>query len=132
MESGLEGRNNQFPSHLKAVVHDVSMESGLEGRNNRSSGYRARPVPRCLNGVRPRRPEQFGFGRLDLAAALTVSMESGLEGRNNARTVAAEWLAALPVSMESGLEGRNNHHRRGCGVAAPTRLNGVRPRRPEQ
>ena len=59
------------------------MESGLEGRNNRS---RWPPSPRwriCLNGVRPRRPEQYGLmGKLDIDN-MFVSMESGLEGRNN-------------------------------------------------
>ena len=60
-----------------------------------------------LNEVRPGRPEQFGFGSLDLAAALTVSMKSGLEDRNNALRP-ADALHDLMVSMKSGLEDRNN------------------------
>ena len=36
----------------------VSMESGLEGRNNRSRTPPTGTAPMCLNGVRPRRPEQ--------------------------------------------------------------------------
>ena len=58
-------------------------------------------------------------------------MESGLDGRNNPHRV----VSALPsphVSMESGLDGRNN----GIGLSTPIgrlcRLNGVRPRWPEQ
>ena len=58
-------------------------------------------------------------------------MESGLEDRNNPGGL-APILAPLVVSMESGLEDRNNlgvrPHRRRAGP----RLNGVRPRRPEQ
>ena len=36
------------------------------------------------------------------------------------------------VSMESGLDGRNNPRRSRHGGRAALRLNGVRPRRPEQ
>ena len=36
-----------------------------------------------LNGVRPRRPEQFRHGAVQRVTDLSVSMESGLEGRNN-------------------------------------------------
>ena len=65
MESGLEGRNNG-PKELVMLDRD---ESGL-------------------NGVRPRRPEQYDHQQ-DLARILAaVSMESGLEGRNNLR---ARW-----------------------------------------
>ena len=84
MESGLEGRNNG-PKELVMLDRD---ESGL-------------------NGVRPRRPEQYDHQQ-DLARILAaVSMESGLEGRNN--PTAAPSTAMTPAS-----------------------LNGVRPRRPEQ
>ena len=59
MESGLEGRNNVvrclFRRHPQ--VH-VSMESGLEGRNNRPYSADEYSAYLCLNGVRPRRPEQ--------------------------------------------------------------------------
>ena len=60
MESGLEGRNNRVGCWGQTEHGAVSMESGLEGRNNP-----ARTPPTCascafsLNGVRPRRPEQF-------------------------------------------------------------------------
>ena len=59
------------------------MESGLEDRNNGgglewnfSSAVR-------LNGVRPRRPEQWHPATLVRILADMVSMESGLEDRNN-------------------------------------------------
>ena len=60
-----------------------------------------------LNGVRPRRPEQFHTepGRHILDG---VSMESGLEGRNNPDVQRHPLLQVQDVSMESGLEGRNN------------------------
>ena len=60
MESGLEGRNNQ-PLAFWNPTRDVwvSMESGLEGRNNRSRLQRPETVLGGLNGVRPRRPEQW-------------------------------------------------------------------------
>ena len=62
---------------------------------------------RCLNEVRPRRPEQFG-GRLCVGRlGSTVSMKSGLEGRNNLAKAVASGDRAM-VSMKSGLEGRNN------------------------
>ena len=59
-------------------------------------------------------------------------MESGLEGRNNARHEGARTAWAWQVSMESGLEGRNNIDRHVWPLAWASRLNGVRPRRPEQ
>ena len=37
-----------------------------------------------------------------------------------------------PVSMESGLEGRNNANSLSASSPSFSRLNGVRPRRPEQ
>ena len=58
MESGLEDRNNLMAARMAIGWYRVSMESGLEDRNNPSvhwCGMRARG---CLNGVRPRRPEQ--------------------------------------------------------------------------
>ena len=36
-----------------------------------------------LNGVRPRRPEQYRHGGVREDRPQVVSMESGLEGRNN-------------------------------------------------
>ena len=60
-----------------------------------------------------------------------VSIESGLEGRNNPLLLGGP--DAIPaVSIESGLEGRNNllwAMRFGAHIS---RLNRVRPRRPEQ
>ena len=59
MESGLEGRNNlASQGHPSAAYRSVSMESGLEGRNNLYSPGSHSSPPTCLNGVRPRRPEQ--------------------------------------------------------------------------
>ena len=58
------------------------MESGLEGRNNSRCGYEVRSS-RCLNGVRPRKPEQFTTDLETKVLNPVVSMESGLEGRNN-------------------------------------------------
>ena len=61
-----------------------------------------------------------------------VSMESGLEGRNN-RADPSFCRVPLPsVSMESGLEGRNNISTTLAPFLCNIRLNGVRPRRPEQ
>ena len=60
------------------------MESGLEGRNNSTtSSSSKRSSTTGLNGVRPRRPEQFKSIGAQLARLKGVSMESGLEGRNN-------------------------------------------------
>ena len=59
------------------------MESGLEGRNNPHRGGLPANRSGRLNGVRPRRPEQWSFRSVRRAAAQLVSMESGLEGRNN-------------------------------------------------
>ena len=85
------------------------MESGLEGRNNSATSSSTRsPASHRLNGVRPRRPEQFQRHRRQARTRLGVSMESGLEGRNNSTKPAAPPGAARKVSMESGLEGRNN------------------------
>ena len=61
MESGLEGRNNtpEFRDETLPPT-SVSMESGLEGRNNVVAIHVHASEPSfCLNGVRPRRPEQL-------------------------------------------------------------------------
>ena len=65
MESGLDGRNNVVAQRRRPTDLLVSMESGLDGRNNPCS-------PRvfwltligCLNGVRPRWPEQYSINKL--------------------------------------------------------------------
>ena len=63
---------------------------------------------RCLNGVRPRWPEQWVPLTCwdDLLTA--VSMESGLDGRNNTIGDFEPGRIFEGVSMESGLDGRNN------------------------
>ena len=84
MESGLDGRNNRPGNPARPAAYGVSMESGLDGRNNSMSRV-TRSMCVCLNGVRPRWPEQCQ----ELAGAgheiVFVSMESGLDGRNNIR-----------------------------------------------
>ena len=60
-----------------------------------------------LNGVRPRRPEQFLYIGDNCLQLFCVSMESGLEDRNNIRSFIKN-RKSLRVSMESGLEDRNN------------------------
>ena len=84
----------------------VSMESGLEDRNN-------------------------DVTHVETWDQVHVSMESGLEDRNN-RPDHVAGLAGPIVSMESGLEDRNNRAARIHLACIPARLNGVRPRRPEQ
>ena len=65
------------------------------------------PGATCLNGVRPRWPEQFAPGPPRPPPECGVSMESGLDGRNNHGR--GNVLAFREeVSMESGLDGRNN------------------------
>ena len=61
----------------------VSMESGLEDRNNPLYDVSAEGRTACLNGVRPRRPEQSHPRPRNSHAKPGVSMESGLEDRNN-------------------------------------------------
>ena len=86
---------------------------------------------KCLNGVRPRRPEQSHGQKDAYALARKVSMESGLEDRNNAAA------CAVRTCRSSGLNGVRPRRpeqfsttsTRSCGFS---RLNGVRPRRPEQ
>ena len=83
-----------------------------------------------LNGVRPRRPEQFLAEQETVISAMQVSMESGLEGRNNSDYYVRH-TNYKTVSLESGLEGRNNVGW-ACLATRMASLNGVRPRRPEQ
>ena len=83
------------------------MKSGLEGRNNKKETTSWPVETKCLNEVRPRRPEQYGWGDFEDAIRSHVSMKSGLEGRNNPRPMRV-LVAQCPVSMKSGLEGRNN------------------------
>ena len=84
MESGLEGRNNlDYCSPDDEIVRTVSMESGLEGRNNPAGWSPDSATRRGLNGVRPRRPEQYRLVVGHHRRKDSVSMESGLEGRNN-------------------------------------------------
>ena len=40
------------------ITRPVSMESGLEDRNNKWAQRCPGSLTTCLNGVRPRRPEQ--------------------------------------------------------------------------
>ena len=108
MKSGLEGRNNITPNGEGGKDVAVSMKSGLEGRNNPIFPQASwRPSPRCLNEVRPRRPEQLGCFHRQQTPAILVSMKSGLEGRNNPDDDDNSGSIEV-VSMKSGLEGRNN------------------------
>ena len=59
-------------------------------------------------------------------------MKSGLEGRNNITSLSALPRPLHQVSMKSGLEGRNNRLPPNRGTRWLTRLNEVRPGRPEQ
>ena len=59
MESGLEDRNNVRDARAHMEIRlSVSMESGLEDRNNPLMSHTYGRTIKCLNGVRPRRPEQ--------------------------------------------------------------------------
>ena len=58
MKSGLEDRNNLGLWIPPFLVDLVSMKSGLEDRNNPSPTPVLREHVRCLNEVRPGRPEQ--------------------------------------------------------------------------
>ena len=109
----------------------------------------------CLNGVRPRWPEQLILPSRQRLLPLSVSMESGLDGRNNMmvqvidawrREVSMESgidgrnnvrlrrrpVMSKRVSMESGLDGRNNGVEMTTEQPIDSGLNGVRPRWPEQ
>ena len=83
MESGLEDRNNYGISRRPPGYVPVSMESGLEDRNNDQSRAGRPKSCACLNGVRPRRPEQYANRPDAQHGGHRVSMESGLEDRNN-------------------------------------------------
>ena len=86
---------------------------------------------RCLNGVRPRWPEQLTKTITFLQDQYIVSMESGLDGRNN-HEPDFSGDDTNQVSMESGLDGRNNCAKGHNSSSQDTSLNGVRPRWPEQ
>ena len=75
------------------------MESGLEDRNNDMSAWRY-PAISGLNGVRPRRPEQWCEVRRPQPSARGVSMESGLEDRNN-RSAPGPWRTSPGLSQWS-------------------------------
>ena len=85
----------------------VSMESGLDGRNNPGRLSARELFMTCLNGVRPRWPEQWTV-EANLDYENEVSMESGLDGRNN-KGRNLSFVELRDVSMESGLDGRNNY-----------------------
>ena len=70
MESGLEDRNNDAGGLCLPCVGDVSMESGLEDRNNHRERVGRFHTARGLNGVRPRRPEQWRSTTLSSAPLL--------------------------------------------------------------
>ena len=59
------------------------MESGLEDRNNPCWPPPTQTRWKGLNGVRPRRPEQYDQALALRRRLVEVSMESGLEDRNN-------------------------------------------------
>ena len=109
MESGLEDRNNGADDRNPGREDDGL--NGVRPRRPEQWGKRfaVRRLGFCLNGVRPRRPEQYLEARITAGQLDPVSMESGLEDRNN--------KANATVRRSSSL---------------PARLNGVRPRRPEQ
>ena len=101
MESGLDGRNNHGFRPVELNPFDVSMESGLDGRNNTQRLPLCSPEDDCLNGVRPRWPEQFHTKLTEIFTLINVSMESGLDGRNNAmdigekrRLIMSQWSPA--------------------------------------
>ena len=71
-------------------------------------------------------------GKFSLPVAKGVSMESGLDGRNNTTAELLVGDLLKGVSMESGLDGRNNETRLKSSCIRISRLNGVRPRWPEQ
>ena len=97
----------------------VSMESGLEGRNNILELFKDEHSSHSLNGVRPRRPEQF------CRTGPTGWPESSLNGVRPRRpeqfdvVTEVEW-GRLDVSMESGLEGRNNASSVGSRSTSPS------------
>ena len=107
------------------------MKSGLEDRNNASRAADQGLFRKCLNEVRPGRPEQFGE-LVSTSSFLEVSMKSGLEDRNNPQH------GRTGRHCDSGLNevrpGRPEQYT-GPSPIAPkqeNRLNEVRPGRPEQ
>ena len=90
MKSGLEGRNNKTHTSTKPVLPSVSMKSGLGGRNNVAHKISLFEDHKCLNEVRPRRPEQRAE-TIRLMGEYWVSMKSGLEGRNNVLGALRRW-----------------------------------------
>ena len=62
MKSGPESRNNREGNLGGLASGQVSMKSGLEGRNNLGHHLTYRQETAGLNGVRPRKPEQFEQG----------------------------------------------------------------------
>ena len=131
MESGLEGRNNARRQAIEVAENLVSMESGLEGRNNASPRVPDTGVQSGLNGVRPRRPEQFGCA---------IKSGLGLAGLNGVRPRRPEQSAPQSrpgASRQRCLNGVRPRRPEQLGVSLATGgggacLNGVRPRRPEQ
>ena len=79
MESGLDGRNNLSALGNIGNVLLVSMESGLDGRNNGLRSAMRTRTPLCLNGVRPRWPEQCGSS--DAAARTATQRLNGVRPR---------------------------------------------------
>ena len=59
MKSGLEDRNNDPTQSIDQSERLVSMKSGLEDRNNMTPTRSWTFWRRCLNEVRPGRPEQY-------------------------------------------------------------------------
>ena len=87
--------------YVSSNMTSVSMESGLDGRNNGRGWNPSDPCSPCLNGVRPRWPEQSSLGLDRDYDVNAVSMESGLDGRNNhiaaahiKRAVQSQWSPA--------------------------------------
>ena len=77
------------------------MESGLEDRNNQAMALRLGRSGLSLNGVRPRRPEQYRYEE-DMAARRESlngvrprrPEQSGLEPRSRTRGRGSQWSPA--------------------------------------
>ena len=108
------------------------MKSGLEGRNNLGYTVSGLLLPKGLNEVRPRRPEQLwkrarkSLSSICLNEVRPRRPEQSCKRNSNPR---CRWRR---VSMKSGLEGRNNDPSVITSPAWSICLNEVRPRRPEQ
>ncbi len=90
MESGLEDRNNLNKGpHEYTPLLIVSMESGLEDRNNTNGTGKSICQSQCLNGVRPRRPEQYEW--------FAESNERSYVGLNGVRPRRPEQFTAIVV-----------------------------------